>query len=74
MSPMYNIGDMESTPDYQTMRVWTRTLKKLRLVAALTGERMVAVMERLVSDELQRIEHEHELEHKHDTADRPQDL
>ena len=65
---------MESTPDYQTMRVWTRTLKQLRLVAALTGERMVAVMDRLVSDELKRVEHEHENEHKHGRADLPQDL
>ena len=65
---------MESTPDYQTMRVWTRTLKKLRLVAALTGERMVAVMDRLVSEELQRVEHEHENEHEHGRADLPQDL
>jgi len=71
MSPMLYNGDMESTPEYQTMRVWTRTLKKFRLVAALTGERMVAVMDRLVSEELQRVEHEHEYEH--DRADRPQD-
>lgn len=70
VSPILYNGDMESTPDYQTMRVWTRTLKKLRLVAALTGERMVAVIDRLVSDELKRVEHEHE----HDRADRPQDL
>jgi hypothetical protein len=74
MSPMLYNGDMESMPDYQTMRVWTRTLKKLRLVAALTGERMVAVMDRLVSEELQRIEHEHEHEHEHGRADHPQDL
>src|SRR5258707_6437308 len=72
MSPMYDIGDMENTPEYQTIRVWTRTLKKLRLVAALTGERMVAVMDRLVSDELKRVEHEHEQDHGR--ADRPQDL
>ncbi len=72
MSRMYNISDMENMSDYQTMRVLTRTLKKLRLVAALTGERMVAVMDRLVSEELQRVEHQHE--HEHDRADRPQDL
>ena len=74
MSPMLYNGDMESMPDYQTMRVWTRTLKKLRLVAALTGERMVAVMDRLVSDELKREEQEQEQEQEHDRADRPQDL
>ena len=72
MSPISYNGDMENTPEYQTIRVWTRTLKKLRLVAALTGERMVAVMDRLVSDELKRVEHEHEQDHGR--ADRPQDL
>jgi hypothetical protein len=51
-------GDMENAPEYQTIRVWTRTLKKLRLVAALRGERMVAVMDRLVADELKRVEQE----------------
>jgi hypothetical protein len=58
---------MGNAPDYQTIRVWTRTLKKLRLVAALTGARMVAVMDRLVTEELKRVESKHERER----ADRP---
>jgi hypothetical protein len=57
MSPISYYGDMEKiTPEYQTIRVWTRTLKKLRLVSALTGERMVVVMDRLVTEELKRVE------------------
>ena len=60
-------GDMENATEYQTIRVWTRTLKQLRLVAALTGERMVAVMDRLVSAELKRVEQEE----GRDRADRP---
>jgi hypothetical protein len=42
-------------PDYTTIRIWTRTLRALRLIAALTGERMVQVMDRLVRDELKRV-------------------
>jgi hypothetical protein len=59
---------MENAPEYQTIRVWTRTLKKLRLVAALRGERMVAVMDRLVSNELKRAEQEQACE-GHERAD-----
>ena len=44
-----------SPPDYTTIRIWTRTLRALRLIAALTGERMVQVLDRLVSDELKRV-------------------
>jgi hypothetical protein len=43
------------TPDYQTTRIWTRTLKKLRLIAAFTGERMVQVLDRLAEAELDRL-------------------
>lgn len=50
----YN-NDMSTSPDYQTIRIWTRTLRALRLVAALTGERMVQVLDRLIADELQRV-------------------
>lgn len=38
------------------MRIWTRTLVKLRLVAALRGERMVEILDRLVTEELRRIQ------------------
>jgi len=50
------------TPDYQTIRIWTRTLKKLRLVAALRGERMVQVLDRIVQQELARVQHEADAE------------
>ncbi len=51
----YN-NDMSTPPDYQTIRIWTRTLRALRLIAALTGERMVQVLDRLVAKELQRVQ------------------
>ena len=51
----YN-NDMNIPPDYQTIRIWTRTLRALRLVAALTGERMVQVLDRLVAEELRRVQ------------------
>jgi hypothetical protein len=47
---------MSTPPEYQTIRIWTRTLPALRLIAALTGERMVQVLDRLVAEELRRIQ------------------
>jgi hypothetical protein len=47
---------MGAPPEYQTIRIWTRTLRALRLIAALTGERMVQVLDRLVAKELRRIQ------------------
>ncbi|HEV2458165.1 MAG TPA: hypothetical protein VGS80_07345 [Ktedonobacterales bacterium] len=46
---------MNIPPEYQTIRIWTRTLRALRLIAALTGERMVQVLDRLVAEELRRV-------------------
>jgi hypothetical protein len=43
------------TPQYLTARIWTKTLKKLRLIAALTDDTIVAVMERLAAAELAKI-------------------
>ena len=54
-SMSYN-NDMSTPPEYQTIRIWTRTLRALRLIAALTGERMVKVLDRLVAKELQRVQ------------------
>jgi len=47
---------MNTPPDYQTIRIWTRTLRALRLIAALTGERMVQVLDRLIAEELGRVQ------------------
>ncbi len=55
MSSMLYNNDMSTPPDYQTIRIWTRTLRALRLIAALTGERMVQVLDRLVAEELRRV-------------------
>ena len=51
----YN-DDMNTPPEYQTIRIWTRTLRSLRLIAALTGERMVQVLDRLITEELRRVQ------------------
>jgi len=48
--------DRKTPPDYQTSRIWTRTLRTLRLIAALTGERMVQVLDRLIAEEFRRIQ------------------
>jgi hypothetical protein len=46
---------MSTPPAYQTFRIWTRTLRALRLIAARTGERMVQVLDRLVAEEVRRV-------------------
>jgi hypothetical protein len=48
--------DMNTPPADHTIRIWTRTLRSLRLIAALTGERMVQVVDRLIIVELRRVQ------------------
>lgn len=48
---------MEQEP-YTTIRIWTKTLKLLRLIAAMKGERMVAILDRLVRQEYERVQAE----------------
>jgi hypothetical protein len=43
---------------YTTIRIWTSTLKMLRLIAAMKGERMVAILDRLVRQEFERVQSE----------------
>jgi len=47
-----------------TMRVWKRTHKKLRIIAAHQEEKIVETLDRLVTKELQRIEEEKNSETK----------
>jgi len=42
----------------QTIKIWVETLKKLRTIYAETGEPMVKILDRLISDELQKIKGE----------------
>ena len=39
--------------EYRTIKVWMSTYQKLRLLAALTGESMLAALDRLVVRELE---------------------
>jgi hypothetical protein len=41
---------------YAKLRVWRSTLKKLRRIYAETGESMIAIVDRLADQELQRIQ------------------
>ena len=41
--------------EYTTTRIWVQTLKTLKLIAALTNESMVKVMDRLAKQELERL-------------------
>ena len=40
---------------YTQLRIWVTTLSKLRRIYAETGESMIAIVDRLVSDEYQRL-------------------
>jgi hypothetical protein len=42
----------------RTIKIWASTLPKLRLIYALTGESMVSVIDRLVTQEVERIQKE----------------
>jgi|GEM_PF-3027514 len=39
----------------QSTKLWTRTIRKLKLIAALTNSTMVAVTDRLADEELRRV-------------------
>ena len=41
---------------YVQFRLWESTLKKLRRIYAETGESMIAIVDRLATKELERIE------------------
>lgn len=41
--------------EYETTKLWAKTLKIIRLLAAHTGQSMVSIMHRLASKELKRV-------------------
>lgn len=49
---------MDKTPKYKTTRIWEKTLATLRMIHALTGKSIVAILDRLATEELQRIQQE----------------
>ena len=51
---LYNCN-MKKTPEYTTTRIWVQTLRMLKLIAAMTNESMVKVMDRLAQQELERL-------------------
>jgi hypothetical protein len=40
----------------QNIKIWITTLTKLRMIYALTGESMVKIIDRLVGEELKKVE------------------
>jgi hypothetical protein len=44
-----------NTPKYTTTRIWVETLRTFKLIAALSQESMVKVMDRLAQQELDRL-------------------
>ncbi len=48
------------TNNYGTTRIWDRTLQTLRFIHAMTGESIVAIIDRLAKQELERLQLERE--------------
>lgn len=44
--------------EFSTIKIWTDTRKKLRLLAALLDESMVVALDRIVTQELKRVQKE----------------
>jgi len=44
-----------TTMKQKTTKIWEKTLKKLRMIYALTGERMTEIIDRLATQELERL-------------------
>jgi hypothetical protein len=42
--------------EHQKMRIWVKTQQRLKLLSALTHESMVETLDRLVEQDLQRIQ------------------
>jgi len=40
----------------QTFKIWKTTLEKLRMLYALTGKSMVSIVDRLVTQEIERVQ------------------
>lgn len=61
------------TDTHTTIRIWKRTLRKLRLIATLTGETIVATLDRLAEAEIDRLNARDVLERmsQPDQLDRP---
>lgn len=45
-----------TTMETQTIKIWKKTLKKLRMIYALTGKSMVSILDYLVTQELLRVQ------------------
>ena len=42
--------------EHQTIRIWVKTQQRLKLLSALTHESMVEALDRLVEQDLQRVQ------------------
>jgi hypothetical protein len=42
--------------EHQTIRIWVKTQQRLKLLSALTHESMVETLDRLVEQDLQRVQ------------------
>lgn len=49
---------------YKSTRIWEHSLKKLRLIAAMTDSSIVQVIDRLATEELKRLKEQEQQEQK----------
>jgi hypothetical protein len=47
-----------TTMETKTIKIWKVTLSNLRMIYALTGVKMVVILDRIVTQELKRIQDE----------------
>lgn len=47
--------------EHVTIKIWKKTLIGLRFIKAYTGETAVAILDRLVQDELKKVSHDKDL-------------
>jgi hypothetical protein len=47
---------MKEKHEYVTVKIWRETLKTLRLISALTDERLASVISRLAEKELRQLQ------------------
>lgn len=51
--------------EYQTIRIWVETQKRLKLLSVLRDESMVETLDRLVEQDLQRVQGKEYKPHEH---------
>lgn len=49
-------GEITSMNEYRTIKIWLTTYRQLKQLAALTGETTIKLLDRLIANELKRVQ------------------